>query len=59
MGSFFFAMAGLRTFAEVLLYVGLALALMASVLYARTACASCARRPSGRWEVDSIVSSSA
>jgi cardiolipin synthase (CMP-forming) len=37
MGSFFFAMTGLRTFAEVLLYVGLALALSASVLYARTA----------------------
>ncbi|MCW3018067.1 MAG: CDP-alcohol phosphatidyltransferase [Solirubrobacterales bacterium] len=36
MGSFFFAMTGLRTFAEVLLYVGLALALGASVLYART-----------------------
>ncbi len=36
MGSFFFAMTGLRTFAEVLLYVGLALALSASVLYART-----------------------
>jgi cardiolipin synthase len=36
MGSFFFAMTGLRTFSEVLLYVGLALALSASVLYART-----------------------
>jgi cardiolipin synthase len=36
MGAFFFAMTGLRTFAEVLLYVGLALALTASVLYART-----------------------
>jgi cardiolipin synthase (CMP-forming) len=36
MGSFFFAMTGLRTFAEVLLYVGLALALYASVLYARS-----------------------
>ncbi|HTC72346.1 MAG TPA: CDP-alcohol phosphatidyltransferase family protein [Solirubrobacteraceae bacterium] len=36
MGSFFFAMTGLRTFSEVLLYVGLALALTASVLYART-----------------------
>ena len=35
MGSFFFAMAGLRTLGEVLLYVGLALALMASVLYVR------------------------
>jgi phosphatidylglycerophosphate synthase len=36
MGALFFAMTGLRTFAEVLLYVGLALALSASVLYART-----------------------
>jgi cardiolipin synthase len=36
MGSFFFAMAGLRTLAEVLLYVGLALALTATAMYART-----------------------
>jgi cardiolipin synthase len=36
MGSFFFAMAGLQTLAEVLLYVGLALALTATVMYART-----------------------
>jgi len=36
-GSIFFAMAGLRTFAEVLLYVGLALALWASALYAQAA----------------------
>jgi cardiolipin synthase (CMP-forming) len=36
MGSFFFAMAGLRTLGEVLLYVGLALALSATVLYARS-----------------------
>jgi cardiolipin synthase (CMP-forming) len=36
MGSFFFAMTGLRTFAEVLLYVGLSLALSASALYVRT-----------------------
>jgi cardiolipin synthase len=35
MGSFFFAMASVGGFAEVLLYVGLALALIASVLYAR------------------------
>jgi len=34
MGSFFFAMAGLRGLGEVLLYVGLALAFAASVLYA-------------------------
>jgi cardiolipin synthase len=36
MGSFFFAMAGLRTLGEVLLYIGLALALIATVLYARS-----------------------
>jgi cardiolipin synthase len=36
MGAFFFAMAGLEGFGEVLLYVGLALALVASVLYVRT-----------------------
>ena len=36
MGSFFFAMTGLHTFAEVLLFVGLALALVASGLYVRT-----------------------
>jgi hypothetical protein len=34
MGSFFFAMATLGGFAEVLLYIGLAMALLASVLYA-------------------------
>ena len=33
MGSFFFAMVGLETLAEVLLYAGLALALVASALY--------------------------
>ena len=36
MGSFFFAMVGLQTVGEVLLYIGLALALMATVLYARS-----------------------
>jgi cardiolipin synthase len=36
MGALFFAMTGLRTFAEVLLYVGLALALGATVLYVRS-----------------------
>lgn len=36
MGSFFFAMTTLGRFAEVLLYVGLALALLATVLYAQT-----------------------
>jgi phosphatidylglycerophosphate synthase len=35
MGSFFFAMVGLGRFAEVLLYVGLGLALIASALYVR------------------------
>ena len=35
MGAFFFAMAGLGTLAEILLYVGLALALLASALYVR------------------------
>ena len=36
MGSFFFAMVGLSTFAEVLLYVGLAFALTATALYVRS-----------------------
>jgi cardiolipin synthase (CMP-forming) len=36
MGSFFFAMVGLSTLAEVLLYIGLALALLATALYVRT-----------------------
>lgn len=36
MGSLFFAMTGLGTLAEVLLYVGLALALAATALYVRT-----------------------
>jgi CDP-diacylglycerol--glycerol-3-phosphate 3-phosphatidyltransferase len=36
MGSFFFAMAGLPTLGEVLLYIGLALALTATVMYARS-----------------------
>src|SRR5207245_2267622 len=35
MGSFFFAMAGLSDLGEALLYVGLALALLASALYVR------------------------
>ncbi len=37
MGSFFFAMAGLPVVAEVMLYVGLALALLASYMYGETA----------------------
>ena len=36
MGAFFFAMAGLETVAEVLLYIGLALALTATALYGRS-----------------------
>jgi cardiolipin synthase len=36
MSAFFFAMAGLEGLGEVLLYVGLALALLASVLYVRS-----------------------
>jgi phosphatidylglycerophosphate synthase len=36
MGSFFFAMAGLATLGETLLYVGLALALVATALYLRS-----------------------
>jgi CDP-diacylglycerol--glycerol-3-phosphate 3-phosphatidyltransferase len=35
MGAFFFALVGLRTLAEVLLYIGLALALVATGLYVR------------------------
>jgi len=35
MGSFFFAMAGLQTLGEVLLYIGLALALVATAMYVR------------------------
>jgi cardiolipin synthase (CMP-forming) len=36
LGSFFFAMAGLEAVGEVMLYVGLVLALLASALYARS-----------------------
>jgi phosphatidylglycerophosphate synthase len=36
MGSFFFAMVGLETLGLVMLYVGLALALVATVLYVRS-----------------------
>ncbi len=36
MGSFFFAMVGLGTVAEIMLYAGLALALLASFLYGRS-----------------------
>lgn len=44
MGSLFFAMLGLSTLGEALLYCGLALALTASVLYARTGLASVRER---------------
>jgi cardiolipin synthase (CMP-forming) len=47
MASLFFAMTGLRTLAEVLLYVGLAFALTATVLYVRSGIAQVqAARPS-------------
>lgn len=36
MGAFFFAMLGLETLGEVMLYIGLALALLATVLYVRS-----------------------
>ena len=39
MGSFFFAMAGLETVGEWMLYVGLAMALVATVMYARSSLA--------------------
>jgi cardiolipin synthase (CMP-forming) len=45
MGSFFFAMASLDKFAEVLLYVGLALTLLASVMYARSSVRQLQTRP--------------
>ncbi len=45
MGSFFFAMAGLADLGEALLLVGLALALLASVLYARTGMRQLRERP--------------
>lgn len=47
MGSLFFAMTGLATFAEVLLYVGLALALVASALYVRSGLAQVRERRDG------------
>ncbi|MHB8531395.1 MAG: CDP-alcohol phosphatidyltransferase family protein [Solirubrobacteraceae bacterium] len=46
MGGLFFPMTGLKTFGAVLLYVGLALALAATVLYARTGRAELARASS-------------
>jgi CDP-diacylglycerol--glycerol-3-phosphate 3-phosphatidyltransferase len=46
MGAFFFAMVGLEKFGEVLLYVGLALALVASALYVRDGTAQVRRKTS-------------
>jgi hypothetical protein len=43
MGAVFFAMVGLSVLAEVLLYLGLALALLASAMYVRSGL-----RPDGR-----------
>jgi cardiolipin synthase (CMP-forming) len=45
LGSFFFAMVGLETFGEVLLYVGLVLALWATVLYMRSGAEQLRERP--------------
>jgi cardiolipin synthase (CMP-forming) len=45
MGSFFFAMVGLGAFAEVLLFIGLALALSASALYVRSGLAQLPAEP--------------
>jgi cardiolipin synthase (CMP-forming) len=45
MGSFFFAMTGPRDFAEALLYIGLALALIATAAYVRTGIAQLAAQP--------------
>jgi len=45
MGSFFFAMVGLGTLGEVLLYVGLALAMLASGLYVRSGLANLRASP--------------
>jgi cardiolipin synthase len=60
MGSFFFAMLGLGTLARVLLYVGLALALLASALYVRSGVrALAAERPALPRHDGSDTSSSA
>ncbi len=48
MGSFFFAMVGLGTLAEVMLYVGLALALTASALYVVSGVRAVRTSPGGR-----------
>jgi CDP-diacylglycerol--glycerol-3-phosphate 3-phosphatidyltransferase len=46
MGSFFFAMAGLEGLAEALLYIGLALALLATAQYLRTGLRELRAKPS-------------
>jgi cardiolipin synthase len=51
MGALFFPMTGLKTLGEVLLYIGLALALIATVLYARTGLAAL-RATDGEGESD-------
>ncbi len=45
MGSFFFAMAGLETVGEWMLYVGLAMALLATAMYARSSVAELRAQP--------------
>ena len=46
MGALFFAMAGLGTFAEILLYVGLALVLGSTAQYVRDGLRQVRQRPS-------------
>ncbi len=58
MGAPFFAIVGLHTLAEVMLYVGMALALTATVLYVRSGLAQ-ARKQEGRDRENGEVSSSA
>jgi cardiolipin synthase len=47
MGALFFAMVGLSVLAEVLLYIGLALALLATAMYVRSGLRSNGRLASG------------
>ena len=54
MASLFFAMRALHTLGEVLLYVGLALALAATALYARSGLRSCGNRARRRSEPRSL-----
>jgi cardiolipin synthase len=57
MGAFFFAMVGLGTLAEVLLYIGLALALTATALYVRTGVATVRARRAAQGVRESVNSS--